>query len=122
MFTYKRNLSKVNKPLLKRASAPNIKTILSLLINYSFKPVSGKISRDINDNLDLLSLAKRALRYIVKRAIKLLLERIIGILVKRTIILLNKRINPDISLVINLLKVEGFYPSGIKTIKRSLPK
>lgn len=120
--THKRDLGEVDEPLLKRASAPDIKTVLSLLIGHGFQPVSGKTSRDINDDLDSPSLAKRALGYMVKRAIMLLPERAMGALAKRAATSLNKRTIPDIGLVVSLLEAEGFYPSGVKTTKRSLPE
>lgn len=119
---HKRDLEEVDQPLLKRASAPDIRTVVSLLVGHGFQPVTGKTGRDLNDHLDSPSLAKRALGYLVQRTVMLLPERAIGALAKRAVTSLNKRTIPDIGLVVSLLEAEGFYPSGVKTTKRSLPE
>jgi len=119
---HKRDFEDVDQPVSKRANAPDIKVVLSLLEGHGFQPVSGKTARDISTDLESPSLAKRALGFVAKRAIMLLPERALGALAKRAVSSLDKRTIPDIPLVVSLLEAQGFYPSGVKTTKRSLPE
>ncbi len=119
---HKRDFEELDQPISKRASAPDIKTVLNLLEGHGFLPATHKKARDISNELDSPSLAKRALGFLAKRAITLLPERAVGALARRAVTSLNKRTIPNIGLVISLLEAQGFYPSGVKTSKRSLPE
>lgn len=117
---HKRDFVEVDEALSKRANAPDIKTVVNLLEGHGFQPVSGKSARDLADENDPPSLAKRAVGFFAKRAITMLPERALNAMAKRAITSMNKRSIPDIGLVVSLLEAQGFYPRGVKPSKRSL--
>lgn len=122
--SHKRDSLSPKEPLAERATTsapPNINLVISLLEGHGFQPATGaKKARDISDEVNSPSFAKRAVALVVKSAITALPERAIAKLTTRALANLDKRTIPDIGLVVSCLEAQGFYPSAGAIVARSL--